>query len=265
MTIRVHREGGVAFLSIDRPERRNALAGPQWTALGEQARQLAADPKLRAVILHGQGEHFCAGMDLNPDNPLIAQVGQAIFGHDRDAGVAVIRGLKADLAALGSLPVPLIVAVEGACAGGGLEVALRGDLIVASTQAWFSLPETRVGMVPDVGGSTLLTRKVGAANASYLALSGRRITADQALRWGLVQELCEPGQALQAAKALAADICKAGPQATRLALRALRQAAVLPLEKSLEHETQRGADALVSGEVPVGIAAFAQRKDPQWT
>ncbi len=139
------------------------------------------------------------------------------------------------------------------------------DIRVASTEAFFSLPETRIGMMPDLGGSVRMTRLVGAANAAWLSLSGRRIDTDKALSWGLVQESCPPGQSLAVARALVADICKGAPKATRLAVEAIRQAAILPLDQALELETQRGADALVSGEAPIGLAAFAERKAPRWT
>ncbi len=131
MSIELTREGGLAILTIDRPRRRNALAMEQWRALGEHSLSLAEDPTLRAVVLHGSGGHFCAGMDLNPDNPLLAEVGQAIFQKDRQVALDVIRELKANVAAIAALPVPVIAAIEGACAGGGLEVALCADMRVA--------------------------------------------------------------------------------------------------------------------------------------
>lgn len=264
MSITCTQTDGVAVLAIDRPHRRNALSMPEWHGLRDHARTLADAPGLRAVILHGRHGHFCAGMDLRPDNPLMGRVQQAVFQGERDVGVDVILELKECLAAVGALQVPVIAAIEGACAGGGLEVALMADVRVASSAAFFSLPETRVGMVPDLGGSARLTHLVGRSRATWLALSGRRLPAADALTWGLCEQICEPGTALETARALAADICKGGPIATRLALETLRFASAHPLDQALAHETQAGASALVSGEVPVGVMAFVQRKEPDW-
>jgi enoyl-CoA hydratase/carnithine racemase len=264
MSITCTQTDGVAILAIDRPHRRNALSMPEWHALRDHARALADAEGLRAVILHGRHGHFCAGMDLRPDNPLMARVQKAVFQGERDVGVDVILELKECLAAIAALPVPVVAAIEGACAGGGLEVALVADMRVASSDAFFSLPETRVGMVPDLGGSARLTHLVGRSRAAWLALSGRRLDAGDAKTWGLCEQVCAPGQALETAHALVADICKGGPIATRLALQAIRFASAHPLDAALDNETQAGASALVSGEVPIGVMAFVQRKEPDW-
>jgi enoyl-CoA hydratase/carnithine racemase len=261
--LRVERDGRVATLVIDRPSRRNALHGPLWTALHEAARSLADDPP-RVVILHGTGGHFSSGMDLTPDNPLVVRLAPAVQAGDRDALRAIIGELKASLAAIASLPCPVLAAIEGACLGGGLELALTADLRVAGESARFSLPETRWGLVPDVGGTVRLSRLVGRARASDLVLTGREATASEALSWGLVNRVVPDGTTLEAARAVAEKIVATAPTATAGVLDVLRAVDGLDDEAAFAAETAAGVAALASGEPLEGLAAFAGRRKPRW-
>jgi enoyl-CoA hydratase/carnithine racemase len=257
--LQVSRDDDVVTLTIDRTERRNALHGPLWTALKEAADALYDAPP-RAVIVRGEGGHFSAGMDLKMDNPLIARLAPAVGAKDQDACRALIHELKAVVDALANVPAPVIAAIEGACAGGGLEVALACDLRVAAKSSFFSLPETHIGMVPDVGGTIRLSRLIGPGRATDLILSGRRISADDAERWGLVNRLCEDGDAYDAAKALVEELRAAGPNCTREILGVLRR---VP-NASFEDETEAGVRALTSGEAIEGAMAFVEKRDPKW-
>lgn len=260
----LERDGDVAVLRIDRPQRRNALHAPLWTALAEVGVQLAQDPP-RAVILTGAGEHFCAGMDLRPDNPLLQRVGAALMADDAEGLAGIINELKATFNGLASLPCPVIAAIEGACLGGGLELALTADIRVGSAGSTYSLPETRWGMVPDVGGTVRLTRLVGPGRAQDLILTGRTIDADEAMAWGLITHRVDTGQALARAETLANQIVRAAPSATRAALAVARRVPGLSTDRAFAEETQAGVTALQSREVLEGMAAFAQRRDPRWT
>ncbi|MCA9567492.1 MAG: enoyl-CoA hydratase/isomerase family protein [Myxococcales bacterium] len=258
--VRVQRDGPVARITLDRPERHNAMHGPMWTALREVAEGLAADPP-RAVVLVGAGPHFCSGMDLSPANPLLARLAPAVMGRDADALRAVIRELKATVDAVAAIPVPVVAALEGSCLGGGLEVALAADLRVAGQGARFSLPETRWGMVPDVGGTVRLSRLVGRARAAQLALTAATIDAQRAESWGLVNEVVPDGQALARAEGLARQIAAQAPTATREALAVLRS---WPGDDRFGDETEAGVRALLSGEVLEGLQAFAQKREARW-
>ncbi len=255
----VEHDGPVAVVTLRREARRNALHGPLWTALGEAARALAAAPP-RAVILTGAGGHFSAGMDLKPDNPLFERLLPALTGPDPGALRALILELKAAVGAFAELPCPVVAAVEGACTGGGLELALAADLRVASREAFFALPETRVGMMPDVGGTVRLARLVGRARATELILGNGRLDAGTALAWGLVNRLSAPGEALTAAKALAAELSSAAPTATREVLALLRAPA-----PTFGDETEAGVRVLASGEAVEGVTAFLERRPPAWS
>lgn len=258
--VRIEREGPLAILTLDRTARRNAMHAPMWEALREAASGLAADPP-RAVVLTGAGGHFCAGMDLAPDNPLLGRVAMAVASGDAEALRTVIRELKATVDAVASIPVPVIAAVEGACLGGGLEVALAADLRVGGDTATFSLPETRWGMVPDVGGTVRLSRLVGRARAAQLALTAMSIGAEQAERWGLLNEVVDAGSALERAKEIGSQVARTAPTATRETLAVLR---AWPGDERFDDETEAGTRALLSGEVLEGIASFTERRKARW-
>lgn len=259
----VDHDDGVVTITVDRPARRNALHGPLWDGLRDAATALASDPP-RVVILHGAGEHFCAGMDLRPDNPLVSDLAPAIAMKDPDACRAVIERLKASMNAIASLPCPVVAAIEGSCLGGGLELALTADLRVAGESARFSMPETRWGLVPDVGGTVRLTRLVGRGRSADLILTGRTIDAREALAWGLVSQVVPDGSTLERARELAASIIKGAPLATREALAVLRQVDALDDAAAFEAETQAGVTTLIGQEAMEGLAAFATKQAPRW-
>lgn len=254
-------EHGVAVVRIHRPSRRNALHGPAWRALGEVVRSVPSEA--RAIIVTGSDSVFSAGMDLKMDNPLLPRVAQGIMGQQGDQLREVILELKSGLAPLREAAVPTIAAIEGPCLGGGLEIALHCDVRVASESAVLSMPEPRLGFVADVGGTTLLRRLVGPGRATWLITSGRRIPVQQAERWGLVEQTCEPGTALSSALALALDMAKGAPVATQESLMLLRSE-VEPLEDAFARETDAGVRALLSGELLEAVGARSEGRLPRW-
>lgn len=261
--IRVERRGPVAIVTLDRPGKRNALHGPMWYALGKLPEVFADDPP-RVMILTGAGEHFSAGMDLGFDNPLLQRLMPALQDQDADAARALIVELKACVNAVANLPFPVIAAIEGACAGGALEVALCADLRVASSTAFFSMPELQVGLAPDVGGTVRLVRVIGRSRASELLLTGRRLDADTACQWGLVHRTCDAGQALRRALDLASEVMASAPVATRAVLTPLRAADGLDDTEAFGLETEAGVAAILGGEVMEGAMSFLQKRRPTW-
>jgi enoyl-CoA hydratase/carnithine racemase len=251
----------IGVLYLDRPERSNAFDDVAFARLGNDLEEIGFLP-LRALILTGRGAHFSSGMDLKPDNLLLAEALDA--SQNTDQARALIRRLKAYFAPLRALPFPTIAAIEGVCLGAGLELALHCDLRVAAENASFSLPETRIGLAPDLGGLTLLRRLVGPGPTALLALSGRRLNATQAYSLGLLSELVAPGQAFSAALTLARDISLGAPTATREVLRHLRHADDPTTADQLELETEAGLAALTSGELVEAAIARAERRDPSW-
>jgi enoyl-CoA hydratase/carnithine racemase len=253
VTVRRLPEAAVAQIMLDRPEAMNALSTAMAARLAEACAELAADRGIRAIILAGEGRAFCVGADLKEraamsDAELLAQrpVFRAAFG-------AVL-----------ALPQPVIAAVHGYALGGGCELALSCDLIVADETAVFGLPETTVGLVPGGGGTQLALRRLGPGRAADLILTGRQVDAAEAERLGLADRLVPTGGAAELSRELADRIAGNSPVAVVNAKRALRLGAGLPLAAGLEVEDSAWRAAAFSADRKEGIAAFVQKRKPQW-
>ncbi len=254
-------DGAIGVITLSQLARKNALDGQAFQQLREAARGL---PEVRAVVVTGDGHDFSAGLDLSVDNSLLRDIAPAVDRGDDGVARRVIGELKDCVAALAELEVPTFAAIEGACIGGGLEIALACDVRIAARSSLLSLPEVRFGMIPDVGGCTRLARLIGPGRAADLICTGRRLGGEEAFNLGLVERLCDTGQALPTALAAARAVCENGPQAVRLALAAVRVSADLGLDEALSVETNHGALALTSGEAREGINAFRERRAPRW-
>lgn len=262
MPVHLSHHDTTAVITIDRGERRNALTMDDWLGVRDCARRVT---DARAVVLTGAGGHFSAGMDLSPANPIIARVGPAIVeGHEQPAR-ALIEELKGCVQAIADLEVPTFAAIEGACIGGGLELALACDVRIAAADAVLALPEVRAGMVPDVGGCARLTRLVGPGRAADLICTARRLSGEEAFRLGVVERVVPPGTALAAALEAGRMVAENAPTAVRMALNVVRVAPDLGLSEALGLETRAGVVALTSGEPAEGIQAFFERRPPRWT
>lgn len=261
--LKLSEEDGLSTLTIHRPKRRNALHGPLWSGLREVALAIAAEAP-RALIITGHGEHFCAGMDLNPDNPLVMRLLSEIGVDKEERLIQLIEELKSTFEAIQKISCPVIAAIEGACVGGGLELALACDIRIASETAFFSLPETRFGMVPDLGGTVRLAQTIGTAQAAEIILSAKTIDANEALQLGLINRVVSAGSALQTSQTLAKAIRGNSPAANRAALGVLRALHQMDESAALRAETEAGAKALRSLEVMEGVQAFMEKRAPRW-
>lgn len=250
--IRRH-DAGTCEVTLDRPEALNAISTELGLTLIDTFHDLAADPQVRAVVISSSSDKaFCAGADLKErasftDDDLLAQrpVVKALFASVRD------------------LPMPAVAAVQGFALGGGFELALSCDLIVADETAVFGLTEVTVGLVPGGGGTQLLARRIGAGRASDLILTGRRVDAAEALRLGIVDRMTPPGEARTMALGVAATIAGNSPVAVRAAKRAVRAAFDARLGYDVEDSAWHAA--AVSADRREGIAAFAEKRSPNWT
>ena len=243
----------VAEIMLDRPEAMNALSTAMGARLAAVCAELAADHGIRAVVLSAAGRAFCVGADLKER----AAMSDADFMAQRPVFRAAFGGVLA-------LPQPVIAAVHGYALGGGCELALSCDLIVADETAQFGLPETTVGLVPGGGGTQLALRRVGPGRAADLVLTGRRIGAAEAERIGLADRLVPAGTAGQHAHELAERIAGNSPVSVMNAKRALRQGAGVPLAIGLEIEDSAWRAAAFSTDRKEGIAAFVQKREPNW-
>jgi enoyl-CoA hydratase/carnithine racemase len=246
--------GAIALLTLDRPEVMNAIDDAMLAALHAALDELEGDAAIRALVLAGAGDRaFCAGMDLKE---------RAGFSDDDlRAQRALIVGL---VRRLHELPVPTIAAVDGVALGGGFELALACDLIVAGEGASFGLPEVRVGIFPGGGSTQTLTWLVGPARARDVILTGRRLTAAEAEAWGVVARVVSLGGALEAALALARTIAEGAPLGIRQAKAAIR-GAHRALADGLEAENALYETVLVSDDRREGFRAFTEKRKPRFT
>jgi len=253
--IRTRREGAILEVTLDRPKA-NAIDLVTSRIMGLTFRDFRDDDTLRVCILRAAGEKFfCPGWDLKA-----AADGDAVDG---DYGVGGFGGLQE----LPNLNKPVIAAVQGICCGGGLELALSADLILCSTTATFALPEIRSGTVADAA-SIKLPKRIPYHVAMDLLLTGRWFDADEALRWGLVKEICPPDTLLDQAWALA-RLLESGPPLVYAAIKeVVREAENMRFQDALNRITKRQmptVDRLYSSEDKLeGARAFAEKRDPVW-
>ena len=250
------RSNGVLTITLNRPKA-NAINVATSKALYAAFAELQNDPALRVGIVTGTGRFFSAGWDLQS-----AVDGEAIDAHHGPGGFA-------GLTEFFDLGKPVIAAVNGLAIGGGFELALAADLIVASEDAQFALPEVKLGMVADSGGLLRLPRRLPRAIATDLLLTGRRMDAAEAARWGLVNAVVPASDLLAAATRLAAHIAEAAPLAVQAVKEVLAATETLPLKDA--YRALRG-DALPvyramlrSEDANEGPRAFADKRPPRWT
>jgi enoyl-CoA hydratase len=248
-TVLVEREGTTLVVTINRPRARNSIDQATAQAMAAAFDQLEDDDALTAGILTGAGGFFSAGMDLKA------------FLRGESPGVPG-RGLGG----LTERPPskPLIAAVEGPALAGGCELALACDLIVASDQASFGLPEAKRGLVAAAGGLIRLPRRIPAAVAMELALTGDPLPAVDAHRWGLVNHLTAPGGALSGARDLAARIGANGPLAVRASKRIIVESADWSAEDMWQRQAELMGPVVASEDAREGATAFAEKRAPVW-
>ncbi|HEY6710069.1 MAG TPA: enoyl-CoA hydratase-related protein [Actinomycetota bacterium] len=252
--VRVELAERVATVTLDRPEALNAISTELALELAAAVEPLGVNPEVRAVVLTGAGERaFCVGADLKQR-----------AGFDDHGWFVQREAFRRGFAAVRRCPLPTVAAVAGFALGGGTELALACDLVVAAEDATFGLPEVRLGLVPAGGGTQLLARRVGRSAARDLVLTGRRVGAAEALALGLVDRVVPPGAVLAAATALAAEIAANAPTAVRMAKWALEVGADLPLEAAMEVEDQAWRRAVLSQDRREGIAAWVEKREPHW-
>jgi len=245
---------GVAEIVLDRPEALNAIDTAMAHRLAQACAELATDRQVHAVVLcSAGGRAFSAGADLKERN----RMSDADLLRQRPVFRAAFGGLL-------GLPQPVIAAVHGYALGGGCELALCCDVIVADETAVFGLPESTVGLVPGGGGTQLASRRLGPGKAADLIFTGRQVDAGEAVRIGLADRIVPAGTASQAAIELAARMAANSPIAVRAAKTAIRQGGGIGLPAAPEVEDAAWRAAALSADRREGIAAFVQKREPQW-
>lgn len=251
-----HREGAVLVLSNNNPAARNALSPAFYVALTQALQDAQGDPTVGAIVLTGEGGHFCSGGDLRQLTKR-----RELPPEERRAKLESLHDL---IRAVRDCPKPVIAAVEGAAAGAGLSLALACDLLVTTPSAFFSVAYVKVGFTPDGGATAFLAEFVSRQVLTELCLTGERISGERLHALGAVNRLAEPGAALAQAVALAAQVA-AGPYQAMARIKTLcRNAYVHTLEEQLEQEAQFMVRSQETEESREGIAAFLEKRQPDF-
>ncbi|MFJ6724433.1 enoyl-CoA hydratase/isomerase family protein [Streptomyces sp. NPDC091281] len=252
--VRRHGGGHVAELALDRPKAMNAVSTDMARSIGAACAALGADRDVRVVVVTSTNERaFCVGADLKERNSF----SDAELVRQRPVARGAYTGVL-------ELPVPTVAAVHGFALGGGFELALACDVVVADRTAVVGLPEVSVGVIPGGGGTQLLPRRVGAARAAELIFSARRVEAAEAAELGLVDVLVDAGRDREEALALGERIGANSPVGLRAAKRALRLGQGLDLRAGLEVEDAAWRSVAFSGDRAEGVAAFNEKRKPNW-
>jgi len=258
----VEKNDGVMTVTLNRPEKRNAINCEAMCLLYDAWRELDADASLRAVILTGRGDTFCAGMDLReigilqtgkPDSEWMKRAlsePELIYG----AWLKTYRPTK-----------PVILAAEGVARAGGTEILQGTDIRIAGESAVFGITEVQRGLFPMAGSTVRLRRQIPYAVAAEMLLCGEDLPAARALELGLVNHVVPDGQALTKAREIAERIARNGPIAVRAILATLRATEVMPEEEAFAIEQQQGMKAMLSKDAREGPKAFLEKREPVFT
>jgi 2-(1,2-epoxy-1,2-dihydrophenyl)acetyl-CoA isomerase len=245
-------ETGVLTITLNRPDKLNAF-NPEMHEQLREALERAKAGEVRAVLLTGAGRAFCAGQDLSERN--VAPGAPSI-----DLAVSLGSNYNPLVRRLRELAKPVVCAVNGVAAGAGANIALACDLVIAARSASFVQAFSKIGLVPDSGGTFFLPRLVGTARAMGLALLGEKLSADDAAAWGLIWKAVEDGQLMPAASAIAKDLAQGPTKGYGLLKRAMYANNALDAQLDLERDLQR--EAGFSEDYREGVAAFKEKRKP---
>lgn len=262
----IERDGHVATLWLDNPERRNAMGPAFWDDLPVLMREISDDADVRAVVIAGRGPHFTTGLDLKAFGGSFAGGGSgASEASRRQATLRTVKRMQATITAVADCPKPVIAAVHGYCIGGGIDLITACDIRLAAADALFSVRETKIAIVADVGTLQRLPGIVGRGHVAELAFTGKDITAARAREIGLVNEvLPDAAGVLAAARALAAEIAANSPlvvQGTKAVLRACEGKTVT---EGLDYVAVWNSAFLQSNDLMEAMAAFIEKRPPRF-
>lgn len=253
--ILVERDGAVAIVTLNRPSVLNALNAALLDGLKQALTQLDSDAAVRAIVITGAGSKaFAAGADIGELNALRSPF----------QGASKARSGQAVTLQIERLTKPVIMAVNGFALGGGCELAMAGDIMIASENAKFGQPEVNLGLIPGYGGSQRTTRLVGKGMAMYLCLTGETLDAQEALRIGLVQKVVPQTQLLDEAKRIANTIAAKAPLAIEGCKRAINSGAHLSITDALELEAVEFGALVGTSDFKEGTSAFLEKRKPAW-
>ena len=250
-------EQGVARLTLNRPDVLNSFNRAMARELCEALEFIATNDEVRAVLLTGAGRAFCAGQDL-------AEASPRADGSLPDLGDFVRDGYNPIVRAIRTLEKPVVCAVNGVAAGAGANIALACDIVIASTEASFIQSFVKIGVIPDSGGTFLLPRIVGLQRASMLTMLGKKVTAEQALVWGMVSEVLPPPGVREAGFATATFLALQPTRALGMIKRAFNRSLGVDLDGQLDYEEELQREAGRTADYAEGVRAFLEKRAPRF-
>lgn len=258
-------DDGVATVWLNRPERLNAMNAPAWADLPPIMGGLSADDAVRVVVIAARGRAFTAGIDLNEMGPLIVEPGAGSTVEHRRRFLRKVKALQHTFSSLADCPKPVVAAVHGPCIGAGLDLITACDIRIASADAVFSLRETRLAMVADVGTLQRLPRIIGPGKVAELAYTGRDFTAEEALAMGLVNLVVDDREAaIGSAHEMARRIAANSPLAVQGAKAVLRASEGRSTEDGLDYVALWNTAFIHSEDVAEAVAAHLEGRDPEF-
>jgi len=247
-------EGGVLRLTLDRPDKLNAIDAALARTLREAFEEAARDDAVRVVLLGGNGRAFCAGQDLS--DPGVAP--------GSDLGATIESAYNPLIRAMRALPKPVVARVQGVAAGAGANLAFAADLVIAGRSASFIESFSRIGLIPDSGGTWMLPRLFGTARAVGLAMLGERITAEQAHAWGAIWTVVDDSELDATAGMIAATLAQAPTRALGAIKRAFDEHATLTLDAALDRERELQRVLGATRDYREGVEAFTAKRQPRF-
>lgn len=256
-TVLLERVADVVTLKLNIPQRLNPLSHSLQIRLRERLAALRADKSVRALVLTGEGKAFCVGADLSSMSP---REGQSLGQATRVTMETLTNPLVQDVR---SMPFPVVSAVNGACAGAGVGLALAADVVIAARSAYFYLPfMPRLGIIPDLGATWHLERLVGRARAVAMSLLNERLSAEQAQQWGLIWQVADDAELPAAAQALANRLARLPAHAATEMRAVYELAGQQGLDAQLQTEAEFQGRLIGSPDFDEGVAAFLAKRDP---
>ncbi len=249
---------GVATITLNRPDRLNAFTAQMHDELREAMKQVKADANVRALLITGAGRGFCAGQDLSERmmDPGAAKV---------DVGDSLDKNYNPFLKGLHALPIPVVCAVNGVAAGAGCNLALAGDIVIAAKSASFIQVFSRIGLIPDAGGTYTLPRLVGTARAMAAAMLAEKVSAEQAVQWGMIWKCYDDDKFAEQSRALAKQLAGQATRALGLTKRAIYASSSNTYEQQLDLERDLQREAAASSDFKEGVAAFNEKRPAKFT
>ena len=245
-------EGGIGLIQLNRPKVLNALSSALMIELGDATEAMDRDPAVHCIVIHGSERAFSAGADID-------QMKSAT-----PVGMIENNWINLNFGRLRRVSKPIIAAVSGYCLGGGCELAMTCDMIIASESAQFGQPEINIGIIPGAGGTQRLTRALGKSRAMELILTGKFMSAREAEARGLVSRVVPVELYLEEAKALAREIASKSPVAVRFAKEAVNKVYELPLGEGLDYESRLFYMLFSTEDQKEGMAAFIEKRKAEW-